>query len=148
VLQVPTDKCKAPDQILVKIVSQDGDGVTFSISQEGCNTSKKLGWIATDYVGKDGELTCIKAENQGCNSASLYTAQCIDGASVVDVYVYDKDHLGQTDGLAVDVPTACGPTGDPKMMCHFRYILKCESIDVDKSSSEGRRLGRWHFWTN
>lgn len=63
-------------------------------------------------MSKDGELTCSKRESVGCNSASQYAAQCTDGATVVDVYVYDVDHVGQMDGSDVLVPLACDASGD------------------------------------
>jgi hypothetical protein len=78
-----------------------------------------------------------------CRFAASYTTQCTDGTSVVDIYTYDEDPavFGQTDGGTAAVPWACHPTGDAAKMCHFRYILNCESSAIDETKAEVRRLG-------
>jgi hypothetical protein len=150
VLQVPTDKCSVQiDKNPVSILSQNGDSVTFLVSQvwKDCEEEKNSGWIATDFVAEDGELTCAKTETFGCDSAPSYTAQCTDGASVVDIYVYDdSSDFGQTDGSEVELPTVCDTFSDRGKMCHFRYVLSCHA-EVTETKRE-RRLGRWSLWSN
>jgi len=131
-VQLAAGKCKASGfESPIKILSQDMETVTFSVSQvwKGCDDSK-LGWIATDYFGKGGELTCAKTDSLECGLAATYTAQCKDGSSVVDIFVYDDSFVfGQTDGSEVELPTACGASGDVSKMCHFRYLLNCGSVE-------------------
>jgi hypothetical protein len=150
VLQVPTDKCSVHiDRNPVSILSQNGDSVTFLVSQvwKDCEEEKDSGWIATDFVAEDGELTCAKTETLGCDSAPSYAAQCTDGASVVDIYVYDdSSDFGQTDGSEVELPTACDTFSDRSKMCHFRYVLSCHA-EVTETKPE-RRLGQWSLWSN
>ena len=148
-IQVPTDKCSAQiDNSPVSILSQDGHAVTFLVSQvwKDCDTGENDEWMATDFVAEDGELTCAKTERLGCDSAPSYTAQCTDGASVVDIYVYDESSVfGQTDGSEVELPTACDASSDRSKMCHFRYVLSCHAKVTE--TKRQRRLGRWSLWS-
>lgn len=131
----------------VNIVAQHGDFVTFSISQvwKGCDadtSGSKLSWIAADYVGLDDELKCSKFTSLGCGLGTVLKAKCGDGATVVDLYTYDESGLfAQSDGGEVDVPDACGATGEPRAMCHMRYVLKCEPSLCSKKGTSLRRLG-------
>lgn len=149
VLPVNVDRCMLSDfQPPVKLLSQDKDTVTFSISQvwKGCSTQssdKTLSWVSADYIGLDDNLHCSKFDSLACGLTTTISAKCSDGASVVDIYTYDSDPsvFQQTDGSAVIVPSACGATGDATQMCHFRYILKCEPSQCIKSRPSVRRLG-------
>jgi hypothetical protein len=157
-LQIPVDKCTASDYVNpITIISQDAETVTFSVSQvwKGCDATsssrdRRLGWIATDYVNKDDELICAKMQSLDCGFSMTYTAMCTEGDTVVDLYTYDEDPavFGQTDGTVVVVPLACEPFGDETKMCHFRYIVSCESSkgsDTSETEVNPEEKPR-HFW--
>lgn len=149
VLPVAVDSCKQNGfEHPVRLISQDENTVTFSISQvwKGCSMHddvRSLSWIAADYIGLDDHLQCSKFESLNCGLVTTLSAKCSDGASVIDLYTYDTDPslFGQSDGSAVIVPAACGTSGDARKMCHFRYILKCDPSQCAKSRPVIRRLG-------
>lgn len=157
-IQLESDKCKVSGfESPIKILSQDLETVTFSVSQvwKGCDNmdDSKLSWIATDYFGTGGELTCAKSSSLECGLAATYTAQCKDGSSVVDVFVYDDSSIfGQTDGSEVELPTACGASGDGSKMCHLRYLLNCgpakETVQaqVRKVEKDSEKKQQKRFW--
>lgn len=143
---VQVDKCTTvPPKDAVQIVSQDLETVTFAVSQKwkGCDGSSakndKLGWIATDYINKHGDLICETDSNLACGMTETFTAHCTDGIAVVDLYAYDEqDRLfGQTDGSDMAIPLACNTKGRDmeQSSCHFRYILKCKPSLCNKESS-------------
>lgn len=148
VLPIPVDSCTAISaESPVKILSQNGGTVKFSVSQvwKGCDdeasSQAKLNWIAVDYIGSDDDLYCSKYDSLECGVASTIEAKCTDGATVVDLYTYEPDLFSQRDESGIMVPTACGAKGDTKSICHFRYIIKCEPSQCGKSRSSMRRLG-------
>jgi hypothetical protein len=137
--RIAQDKCTLTDfSNPISILSQKKEIVTFSIAQvwKGCSSDDaELGWIATDYIGLAGHL-CAKLNALDCGAGATYTAKCTDGATVIDIFAYDDDSIfGQLDGSGIAVPSACDPTGDPKKMCHFRYIVSCESTESASSAS-------------
>ena len=151
VLNLEVDKCAAEtDESPVKLISQDGDSVTFAVSQvwKGCDqqsVGSQLGWIAVDYVGVDDNLECSRFNNLDCGLTTTITASCSDGVSVVDLYTYDEQPglFAQEDDTPIVVPDACGATGKPTQMCHMRYLLKCEPSKCHKSRPHSsRRLGQ------
>ena len=149
VIPVAVDSCAVdPIDAPISLVSQDGNSVTFALSQvwKGCGSShEQLGWVAADYVSRGDELTCTKFSNLDCGFATTLTAQCEDGATVIDLYVQDEqpDLFYQKDGSSLVVPEACEATGSAEKMCHLRYVLKCEPSQCDKSrQTSRRRLGR------
>ena len=101
----------------IEILSQDGISVTFSVFQD-----YNSDWIATDFVGLDNEMKCVKSIDFG--SFEQITASCIDGVSMVDFYISGESY-GQIDGLTMVIPKACDEVGDSLSLCHFRYVLKC-----------------------
>jgi len=134
--RVDVDKCIAPDRFdPIEILSQDTDTVTFSVTQvwKGCDfgsffQSRKLSWLATDYVASDGELTCSKFNGLECGEKTTLTAVCQDGETIVDLFTYDGDGrvFGQSDDAPIVIPMACGgDDGDATKMCHYRYVVKC-----------------------
>ena len=130
VVSVAVDQCTASlPENSVAILSQDGTSVTFSVSQNlvGCDNSEVLSWIATDIVDTNDEIICLKELNVKCGHVKTYTAQCEHGVAVIDLFAYDgtSNVLMQSDGSSVSVPDACGPIGDEKKMCHFRYLVRC-----------------------
>ena len=140
--EIPMEKCTVSAEThAISITSQDVDSVSFAVSQlwKGCTESNEgvsVSWLATDFVGADGELHCAKAEEAPCGVVNTYTAQCEDGVSIVDLYAYDSDGtLFQSEEEKVFVPLACGSTGDLKKMCHFRYLLKCAPSLCDTTNS-------------
>lgn len=149
VLPVAVDSCTQRGfEQPVKLISQNEDTVTFSISQvwKGCSSASNgrlLSWIAADYIGLDDHLQCAKFDSLSCGLVTTLSAKCSDGATVIDLYTYDTDPslFRQADGSAVIVPAACGTSGDARTMCHFRYILKCDPSQCAKSRPAVRRLG-------
>jgi hypothetical protein len=145
VLIVPVDKCviQPNGENAVTILSQDGETVSFSVLQnwKGCQNGKKLDWIATDFVGAHGELTCSTETALDCGLVQTYTAQCEDGMTVIDLFAHDNI-FGQTDGSRIFIPPACNPLGDAAKMCHFRYLLQCKPSLCQglETQSTGRQL--------
>ena len=130
ILSVSVDKCVAtPAENLIEIISQDGNSVTFSVSQSltGCEDGKELRWLATDFVDHHDELVCFTETNVKCGHVNTYTAHCDDGMTVIDVFASDGtgDILRQIDGSSVFAPDACTARGDDTKTCHFRYLLQC-----------------------
>jgi hypothetical protein len=115
----------------IKIVSQDGDNITFAITHD-CSSE----WFATDFVTKDSELMCSKSRD--CGTAKEFTATCVDGATIVDLYAHGISY-GQVDGSPLVIPKACGDSGSGRSTCHFRYVLKCNPSKCD-NHSDGKRL--------
>jgi hypothetical protein len=162
ITKVQVDKCTAiVEESPLKILSQDKNTVELSLSQiwKGCQPSganNKLSWIAADYVGADGELTCSMFNDLECGLASTLTATCQDGATVVDLYTYDSesDIFGQADNAPLVVPLACtgvtGSSGDATRKCHYRYIVQCEP-SLCASAKPAHRLGAGKeksFWSS
>ena len=144
---LPTAKCTAGDHVdPIDIVYQDGDSVTFTVSQlwRGCDAEdeKAIDWVATDFVGLDGELQCSLSPQVGCGQAALYTALCEDGVAVVDVYAHDSSGGSfLSPDQSVSVPSVCGATeGDATNTCHFRYLLKCLPSLCDSVQHEAMGL--------
>ena len=127
------EKCEvSPEVNPIRIVYQDADSVTFAVSQswKGCQEEEEddhtISWLATDFVGQHGELECSTVSNAVCGHVGMYTAQCEDGVSVVDIYAYDAGGaIFQSPEEKVFLPLACNAHGEPTKMCHFRYLLKC-----------------------
>jgi len=116
--RIPVDNCMTKmteDQI--QIVSQDGETITFMVKHD-CTSA----WIATDFIARNNELTCQK--NEECGISKEYTASCVDGVTIVDLYTHG-DHYRQTDGSSLVIPKACDETGIDAPLCHFRYVIKC-----------------------
>jgi len=138
--QVAVDKCaaaKTADISEVSIVLQDSESVTVAISQvwKGCNDNDPNGavsWMAADFIGYDGDLECKKFASVDCGAAATITMQCQDGASVLDLYMYDDSTLFvQTDGSEINIPRACDASSDRSKMCHTRYIVRCAPTNCD-----------------
>ena len=130
IVSVSVDKCATtPAENLINIISQDGNSVTFTVSQSltGCESGEGLHWLATDFVDHDDELVCFTETNVKCGHVNTYTAHCDDGMTVIDVFASDGtgDLLRQTDGSSVFAPDACTARGDDTKTCHFRYLLQC-----------------------
>jgi len=142
--KVPVDKCVAPSvESPVNIESQDGQTITFSISQvwKGCDANNlKLDWMAVDYQSDREELECAKLENVKCGKTETFTASCNDGVAIVDLYSHDKTVFAQEDGSQVMIPTACGIASEGHSTCHFRYLIKCLPSKCAEEKSIGRRL--------
>jgi hypothetical protein len=144
-ISVPIDNCisRSNTEHAVKLIYQDGDIVIFSVLQKwkGCHGNGKLRWMATDFVGTNGELTCASETNVDCGSTVKYTAHCDDGMAVIDIFTQDE-MFGQTDGSSIYVPNACNSSGDTTKMCHFRYVLPCNkpsSLCKSQAITTGRR---------
>ena len=131
VASVPMEKCVVSSEVdPIEIVSQDGDSVTFTVSQlwQGCQDSQEQGsmsWLAIDFIGKNGDLECSRNDAVRCGKVGTHTAQCEDGITVVDLYAFDKQGDVFSPEEDVFVPLACGAKGESENMCHFRYTLKC-----------------------
>ena len=127
---IPVDHCIATMPANpIKIVSQDGDTIKFTVTQD-CNSD----WFAADFISSDSELYCKKILE--CGEPREFTATCVDGATIVDLYARG-DAYKQADGSPLVIPKACGESGNDHSLCHFRYILKCKSSKCEKSVSDG-----------
>lgn len=147
VVSVAVDACRqAVDVSPIKILSQNKDTVTFTVSQQwkGCGREdfRTLTSLAVDYIDIDDHLQCSKLEHVSCGVASTFTSICSHGASVVDLYTYDANSelFQRLDGLPLAVPFSCNLSGDARRMCHFRFILKCQP-SLCQLPENGKRLG-------
>jgi len=128
---IPVDKCVYDSKTQpLKVTSKDEHTVTFTLSQlwKDFHEDNEMAWVAIDYVTPVGDLRCLKTEMARYGVVSSHTAQCTDGAAIVDLYVHDGSEaslFGQQDGSALAVPDACNPTGDQTKICHFRFVLNC-----------------------
>jgi hypothetical protein len=156
VAMVQVDKCTASlDENPLKLLSQDKLTVELNLSQiwKGCDPGSvddKLTWIAADYVGPDGELTCTRFNDLRCGLTTTFTAICQDGATIVDLYTYDSDSdvFSQQDDAPLVVPLACGASGDGTKMCHFRYVIQCEpSLCENAAPIPKVGVRRKSFWS-
>ena len=119
----------------MKIISQDKDTVTFSVTQS-CDSE----WIASDFIGSQNELNCIK--NRFCGVPEQFTATCLEGVTIVDIYIRGNS-FGQTDGSLMVIPKACDANVGDLSLCHFRYVLKCCPSRCEKSyGAKEKRLRR------
>ena len=132
VATIPVDqKCTNPETNPIKIVSQNGDHVTYSVSQvwKGCNngtstSTAPLHWLAVDFDNTAGKLNCVGKDSLQCGSFSSFTSRCINSVAVIDLYVSDDD-LFKRDDVST-VPTGCYPPDGGRNSCRYRYALKCK----------------------
>lgn len=120
------ESCPTPVESPIKIVSQDDDLVTFTVSQvwKGCGTTGgTLEWLATDFDKDDGKLTCVGQNTVPCGLSSTFTSECTDGIAVIDVFASDMDVFKEPATIAV--PPACGSPSGEHNTCHYRYLVKC-----------------------
>ena len=90
-------------------------------------------------------LHCDRQSDLSCGFTQEYTASCTGGKAVVDLYAYDEERgiFGQADGSTLVVPTACDSGGDDSTkMCHFRFVLECESSPWEDESRNEDLLAR------
>ena len=136
VVEIPTEQCDFHDDESaevnpITIISQDGDTVTFTVSQlwKGCDRDERSGgltWLATDFIGESGDLECPKTQDVPCGEINTFTSKCEDGAAVVELFVYDKTgSVIKPRQNKLFVPLACNTGGDATKMCGFRYLLQC-----------------------
>ena len=125
-------KCTVfPEVDPIHIVYQDGDSVTFTVSQswKGCQNDEDqntVTWMATDFIGDDGNLECSTVSNVACGQTGMHTALCEDGVSIVDIYAFDAEGtIFRSPQEKVYLPLACNVSGEASKLCHFRYVLKC-----------------------
>ena len=133
---IPIDRCSTPlSEDPIEIVSQQGDTVMFSVTQN-CNSE----FIATDFIGPDNELSCIK--NRECGVAEQFIATCLDGVTIVDLYIHGNS-FRQVDGSTMVIPKLCDKNGNGSSFCHFRYVLKCSPRKCERSNTgNAKRLRR------
>ena len=117
---------------LIKIISQDGDRISFSVTQD-CKSE----WLATDFMALGNNLICQQTRN--CRMPNEYISMCVDGVAIVDLYAYG-DSYGQTDGLPLVIPKACDRSASGYSLCHFRYLLKCYPSRCAEIRNEAGRL--------
>ena len=131
--RIPVDHCVSTmEENPIKILSQDSDTITFTVTHD-CNSE----WIATDFIGSRNELVCHRTHD--CGISKQYTAMCIDGATIVDLYTHGNTY-GQADGLQLVIPKDCDESGSGSSLCHFRYVLMCKPSKCRKAiTREGNR---------
>jgi hypothetical protein len=123
---IPVDHCVATmTEDPITIVSQDGDTIKFTVTKD-CNSN----WFAADYIASDSELVCHKTLD--CVEQREFTAKCVDGATIVDLYAHGHAYK-QADGSPLVIPKACDASGSDNSLCHFRYILKCKPSKCEKN---------------
>lgn len=147
--EISMEKCVAALEVNpITIVSQDGDTVTFTVSQlwKGCGdaTTTPVSWLAADYVGVEGELVCARRDNAACGEIGTYTSRCEEGGvSVIDLYAYDGEGSAfRSVDEKVFVPLACDAMGETEKMCHFRYLLRCSPSLCENESRESAAMNR------
>lgn len=121
-------RCTAPEVTPVKIESQNGRSVTFSLSQvwKGCGVdgaAVALDWLAADFDDAENKYECVGQASLKCGAFSSFTSGCIDGVAVIDVYATD-DELFYGENIAI--PKACSSPLDGRNSCQYRYVLQCQ----------------------
>ena len=72
---------------------------------------------AAEFMGLHTELVYQKTHD--CGIPKQYTALCIDGSTIVDLYTHGNTY-GQADSLQLVIPKACGESASGSSVCHFR----------------------------
>ena len=130
-------QCDAPEVTPIKIESQNGDSVTFSLSQvwKGCGVADgpavSLDWLAADFDDAERKFTCVGHSSRECGSSSTFTSGCIDGVAIIDVYVTD----GALFNDSIAIPTLCSSPLDGRNSCQYRYVLQCQPSLCKKAKS-------------
>jgi len=136
------DRCTFSDTSdMVKILSQNGSTISFSISPTWHNCavpSRK--WMAVDYLALDGDLRCDTSTEANCGKATVFTAKCEEQMSVIDIFAH-AENLSQTNELTIEAPMVCNAPKnmDKSKLCNFRFVLECGlSSDADSKRSSLR----------
>jgi hypothetical protein len=124
-------KCANPETNPITIDSQNGDNVTYSVSQvwKGCNsvesmTIAPLHWLAVDFDNTTGKRNCVGKDSLQCGSFSSFTSACINGMAVIDLYASDDDMFKRDN--VITVPAGCNAPDGGLNSCQYRYVLKCK----------------------
>jgi hypothetical protein len=139
VIDVQLDKtCPVPETNPIKIISQDQDFVTFSVSQvwKGCGNSDSgdtLDWLATDFDNDQGKLTCEGENDVPCGSLKTFKSECTDGVAVIDLFASGADAIKRP-GTAI-VPPACSAPLEGLNTCPYRYLVQCKPSRCNENAS-------------
>jgi len=121
--------CAAPETNPIKIESQDGATVSFSVFQvwKGCgndDSEDTLDWLAADFDNEEGKLMCMGKKSLRCGSSSSFKSGCIDGVAIIDLFVSDDDVFEPNE--IIMVPTSCSSPTEGRNTCYYRYVLQCQ----------------------
>jgi hypothetical protein len=107
----------------IKIDCYDPDSsIQFRLAQMWA-LEKSNSWIAMLYSNKNGNHVCEKMNGIDFKTHSLHSSSCVDGVSVIDVYVHDPTFDSKT---AVPIPTICNDwTGGDSKLAYYRIELSC-----------------------
>ena len=93
-----------------------------------------LAFLSVQYspVGSNGSTKeCMTTEGvNDFSSTPDYTAQCINGHAIIDVYAYDCTFTG-VPGIVQGIPKACMAWKGDGLTTHFQYTLPCSIDDED-----------------
>ena len=109
----------------ITIDSQNGDEVTFTVSQTW--SDELLCLIATNYVSDEGNV-CPSVANAAPGEFAQYTAKCVDGIATVDLYVYDPTLLDNTDSFTI--ADICEQT-DLTKTYKYQFEIPCDLGDPE-----------------
>ena len=108
----------------IKILKQDGDNVTFAVSQSW--SENKVCLIATDYVSAtDASHKCDPRDGVPPGEFAVYTAKCVEGVTVITVYV--QDFIFAATSTVDSVPDRCSPiaSNEPNTVS-YEITIPCE----------------------
>lgn len=108
----------------IKILKQEGDNVTFAVSQTW--SDDKVCLIATDYVSAtDGLHTCDPRDGVPSGEFAVYTAKCVDGVTVITMFV--QDSIFAATSTVDSVPDRCSPiaSNEPSTVS-YDITIPCE----------------------
>jgi hypothetical protein len=111
----------------VNIVHFGSDSVKFRIEQNWKDGD--LSFISVQYKGNTSETLCPSTEGiSNASSTPDYTAKCVNGYAVIDIFAYDCTFTG-VPGTVIVPPTCKAWKGDGKTS-HFQYTIPCNSDDT------------------
>jgi hypothetical protein len=108
----------------------DNKTVTFSVSQPW--TNETLCVLSTYYQSGNGQYECPTAVNVGFGWSNEYTAECIDGEAIVDLYIHDESFDERPD-IGFDIPCECPVMNGGLQTEKWTYTLPCPRSDSEVS---------------
>ena len=111
----------------INIVHYGDDIVKFRVEQNWKDDD--MSFISVQYKANASSIVCPASEGVTFGSSTPeYSAQCMNGYAVIDVFAYDCSFTG-TPG-SVTVPAVCKAWKGDGKTSHFQYSIPCQRDDV------------------
>ena len=120
----------------VNIVHYGVETVKFRVEQTWKDGD--MSWISVDYKPAEGSFETVCLSTEAVNDVSStreYTAKCISGVAVIDVYAYDCTFT-EVPVIEGGVPAACQAWTGSGKTSHFRYTVPCDRMDAAYCTDE------------